>query len=129
MQCTMCGREITNPDANYCDYCGTALGNAAYREVQAEPQIASNEAPKADRVSTWVFLGVMCLPIVPFVGTIAYLVILFYWAFAASIEDSRKSFARATLIYTAAALVLACGIIGALVGSVMNTLASIPGMQ
>ena len=96
MQCAMCGREITNPDANYCDYCGTAIGTMTYREEVKEPQKVSE--PKEERVSTWLLFGVMCLPMIPLVGGIAYLVILFYWAFAASVEDSRKSFARATLL-------------------------------
>lgn len=126
MRCTMCGREITNPDANYCDYCGTALGDAAYREEQPEQHTTKEDAQKADRVPTGVFLGVMCLPIIPFVGTLAYLVVLFYWAFAAGIEDSRKSFARATLIYTAAALVLAFVVVGAMIGSMMTVF---PGLS
>lgn len=122
MQCTMCGREIKNPDANYCDYCGTAVRSTEYREIQVEQPKKTVNEPKADRVSTWLFLGVMCLPIIPFVGTIAYLVVLFYWAFASSIVDSRKSFARATLIYTAAVLVLAIVVLGAMVGSLMSGL-------
>lgn len=120
MQCTMCGREITNPNANYCEYCGTAVGTMAYREVQPEPQ--RETAPKQDRVSTWVFLGIMALPMVPFVGSIAYLVFLFYWAFAPSIEDSRKSFARATLIYTAIMLVLVIIVMGSVFAAVLNGL-------
>lgn len=121
MQCSMCGREITNPNANYCDYCGTAVGAAAYREVQPQ-QTTSGAAQKPERVSTWLFLGIMCLPFVPFVGSIAYLVFLFYWAFAPSIEDSRKSFARATLIYTAISLVIAFIFIGIIFAGMMNGL-------
>ena len=64
----------------------------------------------------------MCLPFVPFVGSIAYLVFLFYWAFAPSIEDSRKSFARATLIYTAISLVIAFIFIGIIFAGMMNGL-------
>lgn len=128
MQCTMCGREITNPNANYCDYCGTSVRDGGYREVQPEQSVKTAEAPMADRVSTWLFLGVMCLPFVPFVGTFAYLGILFYWAFASSIKDSRKSFARATLIYTAVAFVFVFAILGAMASSMMATLTSVPGM-
>ncbi|MBE5930052.1 MAG: zinc-ribbon domain-containing protein [Lachnospiraceae bacterium] len=122
MQCSMCGREITNPNANYCDYCGTAVGAAAYREVQPQQQTTNGTVQKPERVSTWLFLGIMCLPFVPFVGSIAYLVFLFYWAFAPSIEDSRKSFARATLIYTGITLVLSFIIIGFIFAGVMNGL-------
>ena len=121
MQCSMCGREIMNPNANYCDYCGTAVGAAAYREVQPQ-QTTTGNGQKPERVSTWLFLGIMCLPFVPFVGTIAYLVFLFYWAFAPSIEDSRKSFARATLIYTAISLVIAFIFVGAIFAGLMNGL-------
>ena len=124
MQCSMCGREITNPNANYCDYCGTAVGAAAYREVQPQRQVTSGTEQKPERVSTWLFLGIMCLPFVPFVGSIAYLVFLFYWAFAPSIEDSRKSFARAMLIYTAISLVIAVIFIGFIFASMMNGLGS-----
>ena len=122
MQCTMCGREITNPNANYCEYCGTAVGTMTYREVQPEQQ--NQPAPKQDRVSTWLFLGIMALPMVPFIGSIAYLVFLFYWAFAPSIEDSRKSFARATLIYTGIMLVFVIIVIGAAFGAMMSGLSS-----
>lgn len=125
MRCTMCGREITNQDANYCDYCGTALENSAYREIRQEQTTVTNEAPKAERVSTWLFLGVMCLQFVPVIGIFAYLGILFYWAFAPSIEDSRKSFARAALIYTAVSFVFALLVVGAMVGSVMNGLSGL----
>lgn len=121
MQCSMCGREITNPNANYCDYCGTAVGTAAYREVQPQ-QTTNGTVQKSEPVSTWLFLGIMCLPFVPFVGSIAYLVFLFYWAFAPSIEDSRKSFARATLIYTAITLVLSLILVGFLFAGIMNGL-------
>ncbi len=123
MQCTVCGREIKNPEANYCDYCGTAVGTAAYREVQAEQPKES--APKTDRVSTWAFLGVMCLPFIPFVGSLAYLVFLFYWGFASAINDSRKSFARATLIYTAVMLVFVMVVFGAMFAGMMTTVSDV----
>ena len=123
MRCLMCGREITNPNANYCDYCGTAVGTMEYRQEQ--PVSRQAEEKKPERVSTWLFLGIMCLPFVPFVGTIAYLVFLFYWAFAPSIEDSRKSFARATLIYTAITLVFVIVVFGALFSLALSEIGSL----
>lgn len=100
MQCLMCGREINNPEANYCEYCGTALKTNVYREEQVQQVSQQQTGAKPERVPTTSFLGVMCLPMIPFVGSIVYLVYLFYWAFSSAIEDSRKSWARATLIYT-----------------------------
>ncbi len=125
MRCAMCGREITNPNANYCDYCGTSVREDVYREVQPEAKMTSAETPKADRVPTVYFFGVMCLPFFPLVGAFAYLGILLYWAFAPKITDSRKSFARATLIYTVAVM----AVFFAAFGTMMNTITSIPGMQ
>lgn len=128
MQCTMCGREINNPDANYCEYCGTAVGTEVYREVQKEPQKTSVYEPKEDRVSTWLLLGVMCLMFVPVVGFFAHIGILLYWAFAASIEDSRKSFARAILIYEAVTLMFSFLVLGMMMGSMVTTVALVPGL-
>lgn len=125
MQCTMCGREITNPDANYCDYCGTAVGTVAYSEVRQENQNVSTNAPKEERISTWLFLGVMCLQFVPMIGAMAYVGVLLYWAFAGNITDSRKSFARASLIYTVVALVFGLLVLGAFVGSVVSGLSEL----
>ena len=120
MKCAMCGREILNQDANYCDYCGTALRDAAYREVRTEQPVKSTEAPKEDRVSTWLFLGVMGLMFVPLVGFFAHIGILLYWAFASNGTDSRKSFGRAILIYEAVTLVFSFLILGAVAGSMMS---------
>lgn len=132
MRCMVCGREAMNPEANYCDYCGssfrqygentwgtstvqeshpavnteepdayTAFGTAEYRDGVSGAGRESQEVKQEKKVSTGLFLGVMLLPFVPMIGSIAYLVILFYWAFSSYITDARKNWARATLIYTA----------------------------
>ncbi|MBR2062601.1 MAG: zinc ribbon domain-containing protein [Anaerotignum sp.] len=123
MKCSMCGREITNPEANYCDYCGTQVGETVYHVEPAQPQQTGEV--KRDRVPTLWYLGVMCLPLVPMVGSIAYLVMLFYWAFAPSIEDSRKSWARAALIYTGITLALGIVLFGAIFSLVMSTMSNV----
>ena len=129
MKCTMCGREITNPDANYCDYCGTSVRAGGYWEAEPEKTVPVSEEPKSDMISTWLFLGVMCLMFIPVVGFFAHAGVLLYWAFAASITDSRKSFARTILIYEAVTLVFSFMILGAMASTMMTTIASIPGMQ
>ena len=105
----MCGREITNPDANYCDYCGTAVGAFAVREERVEPRMT--EAPKEERVSSWLLLGVLCLQFVPFIGSFAQLGILLDWALASNIKDSRKSFARAFLVYSVILVVITLAVL------------------
>ena len=123
MQCTMCGRESMNPNAHYCDYCGTLLGTEVHMEAAEQK---ATEAPQETKmVPTWVFFVVMCLPFIPMVGWIAYLVVLLYWGFSNDIKDSKKSFARATLLYTALAVVLMMTMMGALFGGVMNGLSAL----
>lgn len=124
MQCTACGRESMNPDANYCDYCGTLLRTAVYQEPAESKKETESQGEKP--VPTWMFLVVMCLPFIPMVGWIAYLVVLFYWGFATSIVDSKKSFARATLIYTAVVVVLGMVLFGSMLGGMMNGLSALP---
>lgn len=123
MQCTTCGRESMNPDANYCDYCGTPLRGVVYHET-VEPK---TEQSKQDTkpVPTWMFLVVMCLPFIPMVGWLAYVVVLFYWGFSGSITDSKKTFARATLLYTALVVVLMMTMMGALFGGIANGLSAL----
>ncbi|MCH5272624.1 MAG: hypothetical protein J1E35_03030 [Lachnospiraceae bacterium] len=137
MRCMVCGREAMNPEANYCDYCGssfrqygentweapsvqnnrsaentkepqayTAFGTTEYRDNVYEAEQKAQNGEHENKASTGMFLGVMLLPFVPMIGSIAYLIILFHWAFSAYITDARKNWARATLIYTAIIFVL-----------------------
>lgn len=122
MQCTACGREPMNPNANYCDYCGTLLG----AEVHLEPtEQKATESKETKMVPTWMFFVVMCLPFIPMIGWIAYLGVLLYWGFSNDIKDSKKTFARAMLLYTALAVVLVMTMMGALFGDVMNGLSAL----
>lgn len=124
MVCPMCGREIPNPEANYCDYCGTRLQGMEYKET-VETQAFSETKEKQPRVSTGLFLGVMLLPMIPMIGWILYLVFLFYWAFASSVEDSRKSFARASLIYSGITLVLMIVLVSVVCNVVVSELTTV----
>lgn len=124
MQCTACGRESMNPNANYCDYCGTLLGTEVHLEAVEQKKVA--EPQEAMPVPTWMFLVVMFLPFIPMVGWLAYLGVLIYWGFAPSITDSKKSFARATLLYTVVVVVIGMALMGALFGGMMNGLSALP---
>lgn len=134
MRCTVCGREAMNPEANFCDYCGspfhksgedgwnapsqsaypsgaapeaeyTAFGTAEYREEAYDVQRAKNVQQGRD-ISVWMFLGVMCLQFVPVIGLFAYIGVLLFWGFSSQIVDARKNWARAALIYTGIVIVV-----------------------
>lgn len=115
MQCKNCGREVAGENVNFCEYCGAPMGTEVSQEektqrpeVFVQPAMSAPrvETPKAERVPTSTFLGIMFLPLIPFVGGILHLIYMFYWAFSSSITDSRKSYARANLIYAA----IICGV-------------------
>jgi len=149
MRCAVCGREAMNPEANYCDYCGSPFKrygsegwntrnttSSGYEERvetddgysafgmsnQSRKEVRSGNNGNAmtgnqDKIGVMTFLGVMLLPFIPGVGSIAYLVILFYWSFAAGIDGTRKSFARATLIFTAIMVVVVMMVAGMLLAA------------
>lgn len=122
MQCTVCGREIVNENANYCDYCGASLRGDVNREVkyiQPVQQTTVTSEPKEERVPTSTFLGAMFMPLIPFVGTLVYLIYMFYWSFSPNVTDSRKSFGRATLICMAIALGVVIVIVGLMIAVMM----------
>lgn len=148
MRCMVCGREAMNQEANFCDYCGspfhrngeegwrapsdqgvshpgaaseaeyTAFGTAEYREPGYEAQKAGN-VPQGRPVSVWMFFGVMCLQFVPVIGLFAYIAVLLFWGFSSQINDARKNWARAALIYT--------GIVFVVFFSYLKTLMSLMG--
>lgn len=145
MRCMVCGREAMNPEANFCDYCGSsfreakqsgvyeteikndgteeggysAFGTGTYRE-QGTMEQRSNEQGKP--VSIWTYLGAFLLPLVPGVGALAFLVLLFYWAFAANVDKARKNFGRAYLIYLGLAMLLLSALMGPYMEQIMGQL-------
>ncbi|MBQ9767683.1 MAG: hypothetical protein IJW37_06240 [Lachnospiraceae bacterium] len=146
MRCAVCGREAMNPEANYCDYCGSsfrkygqegwsnqtttkvgnnesgvsdsgysAFGMSEYREPSQEKQgLGSVPAGEYKPVTTWTYLGVLLLPMVPWVGTIAWLVVMCYWAFSSNVDAARKHFARAYMIFMGISLVVLMSLLSVL---------------
>ena len=131
MRCEVCGREAMNPEANYCDYCGTSFREAGFQaEIKKEQAESEKKAPATGgQVPMSWFLGVMCLPLVPAIGAFAYLGLLFYWGFSNNINDSRKTFARATLIFTGAVVVLLMTMMPGLLSGDMSALTGMLGGQ
>jgi len=130
MRCEVCGREAMNPEANYCDYCGTSFREAGFRaEIKKEQEAPGQKtAATGGQVPMLWFLGVMCLPFVPVIGAFAYLGVLFYWSFSDQIQDSRKSFGRATLIFTAALVVLLMMMMPSLEAFLAGDMSALTGM-
>lgn len=131
MRCKVCGREAMNPEANFCDYCGSSFreygktreeaavleqgkeGYAAFgmsSESIAQTVKTERELPGTGQekpVTMWTYLGAMFLVFIPKVGFYAFLGILLYWSLAAEVSPTRKNFARAMLIFTVVSIVYA----------------------
>lgn len=149
MRCTVCGREAMNPEANYCDYCGSpfrkygqegwgtseaesnryetnagtddgysAFGTDTYRRDTAPKESVNQGMGDNKKITIWTFLGAFFLPLVPWFGAIAWIVLLLYWSVNSQVDDVRKNFARAYLIYMAVALVILFGLGDALMPAI-----------
>lgn len=131
MRCRECGREAMNPEANFCDYCGSsfrqygealrteektqesggysAFGTAeGYRGEESSRYGSAGSATESDAkpVTIWTFLGVMMIIFVPYIGFYAFLGILLYWGFSSAVDGVRKTFARAMLVFAVLMLIL-----------------------
>lgn len=89
----------------------SAFGMSEYRESAMEKQsMGSMLAEENKPVTTWTYLGVLLLPMVPWVGTIAWLVVMLYWAFSSKMDAARKHFARAYMIFMGISMIVLIGL-------------------
>ncbi|HHT98001.1 MAG TPA: zinc ribbon domain-containing protein [Clostridiales bacterium] len=106
MICKNCGRKSNNDDSNFCDYCGEA-----FREVNIHIEKEENikeiaELEKGKQISMFNWLGSMCLSLIPLVGPLVYIVMLFVWSFGKDTATSKKNWARAMLIFILISIIL-----------------------
>ena len=120
-ECKVCGRKNPLPEANFCYYCGASFrGSEAAGEAVKLPEETENSSVKEAAVTetdvtqvkrpftTFRWLGLLLLLLIPPYGWIAFLVIALISAFGANATDERRAFAKAFLIFSAIVIVLAC---------------------
>lgn len=67
-----------------------------------QPNYAQNNVNKQDEhMSVLGWIGVFCLNLIPCVGTLVYIIMMFVWAFGNTPKKSLKTYARAQLIILA----------------------------
>lgn len=66
----------------------------------------NNYNPYEEHVSAMEWIGIICLNIIPVIGSLVYIVLLFVWAFGNTRKRSLKTFAQAQLIIIGIAVVL-----------------------
>jgi uncharacterized membrane protein YvbJ len=113
MVCNACGRNPSNESANYCEYCGTSFRdnivtiheeNKTYVAQQDDRKDKNEGVEKPISFGNW--MGTMLLPLIPIVGPLIYIVMLFVWSFSSDSPKSKKNWARATLIISVLAIIL-----------------------
>lgn len=106
MKCKNCGREPNNNEANFCDYCGDAFRevNIHIEKEENTKEIVELESGKPISVFNW--LGSMSLSLIPLVGPLVYIGMLFVWAFGKNTLTSKKNWARAMLLFILISIIL-----------------------
>lgn len=112
MICKICGRQIENEHANFCENCGESLRENKgfeYREpINPTPAIPTQTSVvESNEISFKTFLGIMLLQIIPGFGWLIYVVVLLTWAFGNKRSQTHKNFAKASLIFALLSLLAA----------------------
>ena len=111
MYCKKCGGKLESYASN-CAFCGTPV-----EKYDANVNYVKEEKVVKEKGSMTVgkWLGLMFLPVLPGIGAVIYLVLMFKWGFGAHNDRTLKSYARANLLVMLLAFILA----GALVAWVL----------
>lgn len=124
MICKVCGRNTENENANFCEYCGSSyrIGTNIVQENisttntnQDIHNISEEETEKP--ISTLHWVCCMLIFFVPFIGWIAYPVMLFIWAFSNGTSKTKRNWARASLIMILICIIMVIGVLTDLINS------------
>jgi len=132
MICNSCGRNNQNEDANFCEYCGVSLQESNLQESNVQeikPTYNYSYKNETDNTSTATpppmttqaidisenkkpvsflnWLGTYSIMLIPILGGLVFLIMLIIWSFSDSTPESKKNWARATLVYMIIMIVLA----------------------
>lgn len=89
MLCTKCNSE--NPEGSkFCQNCGSFL------EIQQVP--VPVPVKREEEVSVGMWIGIFLINIIPCIGPLVYIIMMFIWAFGETPKKALKNFAKANLI-------------------------------
>ena len=106
MVCRNCEKTYEN-GVLFCRECGAPLVPmpAEQKSLQNPAAPAAQGTPtQAVSVGEWVLI--LLMPLIPCVGWLVWLVMMFVWGFGDNVKPSKKNYARASLIIALVALVL-----------------------
>ena len=108
MVCNNCGRQISNEEANFCEYCGHSFREHRQNQAPVNPIPPNPILPKqitvvrdsADKPITFLgFLGSYGIFFIPVIGTLLFPIMLLVWSFSGKVSVTKRNWARATLIF------------------------------
>ena len=107
MYCKKCGGKLESYASN-CAFCGTPVekydSNVNYIK---EEKVVKEKGSMT--VGKW--LGLMFLPVLPGIGALIYLVLMFKWGFGTHNDKTLKSYARANLLIMLLAFILVAALV------------------
>ena len=114
--CQQCGTQL-NDEVMTCPVCGVTVIPAAPASAYVPPVYAPNPVPAPKKaVSVWEWVGRYALNLIPFVGSLVYVVMLFVWAFDSKFDDTSRNWAKAQLVIAAVVFGLAILLLISLLG-------------
>ena len=102
MYCKKCGGKLESY-ANNCAFCGTPVEKYDEKVHYVNPKENTQKQPA---MTTLKWIGLFILPGIPLIGTLAYLFLMFKWAFGENKDLTLKGFARANLMIMVIAVIL-----------------------
>ena len=123
MECNICGRQTQNDNVNFCENCGNSFrenyqgfnqkdnyyqqrNTNSYNQQDFQNKPTQKNENRVAPVSFGNWLITLALPFIlifvpiPFVGPIAYIVLLAVWAFGNNTNPNKKNWAKANLLVT-----------------------------
>ncbi len=101
MYCKKCGGKLESYASN-CAFCGAPVEKYDTTVNYVKPE---KQEVDVKPMTALKWLGLILLPFIPFIGPIAYLVLIFKWAFSSK-DITLKGFAQAILTLMLVAVIL-----------------------
>lgn len=134
--CEYCGaslRENTVPETPVSPYTGqngtynvsaagqnpNAYENTQIPGMKRQPAADMNSGMESP-ITFKGWIGIMLLPFIPMIGTFIYFAILFTWAFGSNASQTRKGWARATLLVLLVSAVLLMAMMPSVMGGILK---------
>mgnify|MGYP001295982349 CR=1 FL=1 len=128
MRCNECGRESYSERPNFCEYCGSSFRekDLSFEHRSAEVQkpmdyefnqgiehkvnqrLDQGSSEKTISFKQWIVIyGILLFSLfIPMIGWVIPIVMLFVWGFANNSQPTKKNWARATLIFILAMIII-----------------------